>query len=181
MSVLDRPLILMGGIVLAASLLTGMLVIQFSSELKFGGAILVMVVLGVLSRIPQRFAGGDIGIELITLFTVCTAVAAGMFYAIFVGVLGMGLSWFFTKERPDDVLIGVIGFGIVAFVAAILGPMEILVLGMMMTLLYDAMICAVYVFTGHTPVGCVKFILTHIIWNFVMFRSFAPYVLAALA
>ncbi|MFH1786990.1 MAG: hypothetical protein ABH829_05065 [archaeon] len=181
MGILERPLVVIGAVAGTAALLIAFLFYTFGAQLKFGGALLLMVAIGALSRVPQRFAGGDIGIEMIMLFTVCTAVSEGAMLGGLVGAAAMALSWFFTRERPDDVLIGVFGFLLAGFLAGMLNVGGILALGVLVTVIYDVVICGVYVFTGHSPAGCAKFVLTHIVWNFVMFRSFAPYVMLVLA
>lgn len=177
MDVLERPLVLVGIILAAVLVLAGWLLVSYRSEVGFAAAIVLMVAGGALSRFPQRFSGDALGIELCTLFTVVSVFAFGVGWGIAIGAVGMALSGAFTKERPDETAVAVVGIMIVALLAGMLMNLPLLWVGMICTLVYDAFTSTVYLLTGHTWVGCARFALTHIVWNFVMFRAAAGWLL----
>ena len=179
--VLNRPLLVVGSFVVVLILLLGLLLQKFAAELGLALGLAIVIGIGVASRIPQRFAGGDIGFELCLFFTILVGLAHGFLLAGFVGVVSMGISGYLTKERPDDVGVAILGFLLVAGLVSVFGQVgSLVVTGVVYTLIYDVLVCAVYLFTGHDPVGCLKFSATHLIWNFVMFRSIAEVVLVIL-
>ena len=181
MNLLERPLVVVGSIVAALVFLILLLVQKYSGVLGLGIGLAILVGVGVVSRIPQRFAGGDIGFELCLFFTILVALRHGFLLGGAVGVLSMGISGYATKERPDDVGVAVLGFLAVAGLVSVFGGIGGLVFtGVLYTLIYDVMVSLVYLATGHNPVGCIKFTLTHVLWNYVMFRSFGEIVLAIL-
>ena len=179
---LDNPLYLLGVVLALLAGLVGMLFWQFRAEAGFFGLFLVMVLAGAVSRVPQRFSGGSIGIELCMFFVVCTGFVFGFGPAALVGVLGMGLSEYFTRESPLDLAVALLGFVGIAWLASWLGPIGgVLAAGVLLTIVYDLVVCPVYIVGGHSPLGCVKFVVTHVVWNFVMFRSFGGLFLGLLA
>jgi len=134
-----------------------------------------------VSRIPQRFSGGDIGFELCLFITILVGLEHGFLLGTFVGVVSMGLSGYVTKERPDDIVVAILGFLLIAGLVSVFGLVGSLVLtGVVYTLIYDVVVCAVYLFTGHAPFGCAKFAATHLVWNFVLFRTFGMLLLTIL-
>ena len=154
---------------------------MFASEIGLAVGIGILIGVGVVSRIPQRFAGGDIGFELCLAFTILVGLGHGFLLAAFVGAISMGLSGYLTRERPDDVGIAVLGFLVVAGLVSVFGQVgSLVVTGVVYTAVYDVLVCGVYLLTGHSPFGCAKFAGTHLIWNYVAFRSFAAVILAIL-
>lgn len=177
---LDRPFLVIGILLLSILVLAG-LSVGYLTEVAGGVALVTMVLLGAGSRIPQRFSGGDIGIELCMLFMVCTVLRVGLGAGLVVGLGGLVLSAFVTREPPQDVFVALLGFGLIGFMVNSLGFWgEILTMGVAYTLLYDVLTGTAYLFMGHTPFGMVKFTLTHLVWNFVVFRAMGPWLLALL-
>jgi len=174
---LDNPLLIVGGLVLAIVVLVGVSA-SYIAEMSL---LPVMVLIGAASRVPQRFAGGDIGIELCMFFMVCTVLGMGLGAGLLVGIGGMLLSGFFTKEPPQDLAVALLGFGVAGFLVNVLGMWaSILTLGVVYTVLYDLLTGGVYLFMGHSSFGVAKFALTHIVWNFVIFRAFGAWLLTIL-
>lgn len=178
---LDRPLLLVGSLVAVLIVLLGMVVQKFAPEIGLALVLAILIGIGVASRIPQRFAGGDIGFELCLFFTILVGLKHGFLLAGVVGSLSMGISGYVTKERPDDVGVAILGLLLIAGIVSVFGQVGSLVLtGVLYTLVYDVAVCGVYLVTGHAPFGCVKFAATHLVWNFVMFRSLGEVLLAIL-
>ena len=178
----EKPLVLVGALTLSALVLGVWMVIRFGSVISVIGAIIVMIVAGALSRLPQRFSGGDIGVELLMVFTISSALVFGLRYGVIVGAVGMLLSARFTAERPDDVGIAILGFAVVSGLAAFFGNWSsILVMGLAYTFFYDLLVCSLYLFTGHNPVGCIRFSATHLLWNYIVFKNLGPWLIAFLS
>jgi len=178
---LDNPLYLLGVVLAVVAGLAGVLLWQFRAGIGLFGLFLLMVLGGAVSRVPQRFSGGSVGIEMCMFFTVCTAFVFGLGPAALVGVLGMGLSGYYTKESPLDLAVALAGFVAIAGAASWAGAFEgLAVAGVLYTILYDLLVCPVYLVAGHSPAGCAKFAATHIVWNYVVFRSFGAAFLSLL-
>jgi len=179
--VLEHPLWIVGSLVTVTLLLAGFILQKFAAEIGLALVLVILICIGVTSRIPQRFAGGDIGFELCLFITILVGLKYNFLLTAFVGVISMGASGYVTKERPDDVAIAILGFLLIAGLVSVFGPVgSLIVTGIVYTLIYDVVTCGIYVFTGHSPFGCVKFTATHIVWNFVMFRTFGLLVLGIL-
>lgn len=180
-NLLNRPLLVLGGLLLADAVLLLLVLQKFAAEIGLALGIAILVGIGVISRLPQRMADMSIGFEMCTFITIVVAITHGFLLAGMVGALSMGISGYLTKERPDDVAIAMLGLLFLAGLASNFGLFTgVVAAGVVYTLVYDGVICGVYLFTGHSPFGCAKFAVTHLVWNFVIFRAFGELVLAVL-
>ena len=145
--------------------------INFKTILMIFGFILI----GALSRLPQRMAPVAIGVELVSLVTIVSAILYGGIVGLLVGVAASALSGFYTIERPQDVIMMCLGFAGIGLLApwfyGIWGlGMSVLVL----TVLYDFVTGVFYAFTGHSWVGSVRFAVVHIPFNYLVITWLGP-------
>ena len=133
------------------------------------GLIIAFILIGAASRLPERFAPVALGIELVSLFTVVSAIKYGPIAGILVGAAAYILASFYTIERPQDVAIAVLGFVGMAYFAPIAYVFFGQNLGFMaiaLTLGYDIITGIFYFFMGYGLVSVVRFTVVHTTANF---------------
>lgn len=130
----------------------------------------VFVAMGAVSRLPERM-GRSLGIELCTLVTIVSSVMYGAVAGIFVGVLSLLVSGFYTREPPQDLLVAVVGFVFIGYFSAgiysFVGQ-SFAITGLIVTLLYDLGTSLVYIFIGHSFLNCLRFSIVHIPSNYLI-------------
>lgn len=144
-----------------------------STAAKFGlkdfAVIIAFILIGAAARLPQRFAPVSIGIELVSLFTIVSAIKYGIFAGALVGAASFLISGYFTIERPQDILIAIIGFIGIAYFAPISYSFFGANLGLVaiaLTLGYDIFTNSFYFFMGHGLIGIIRFSVVHLISNY---------------
>jgi len=145
--------------------------INFKTVLVLFGFILI----GAVSRLPQRMAPVAIGVELVSLVTIVSAILYGGFIGALVGVAASALSGFYTIERPQDVVVMSLGF----VVMGLLTPLFYNVFGLKicvlaLTILYDLETGFFHTLTGHAWIGSVRFAAVHIPVNYLIITWLGP-------
>ena len=132
------------------------------------GLLVAFILIGAAGRLLERLMPIALGIELISTFTIVSAIKYGSLAGAVVGSTAFILSSFYTYERPQDVLIAIFGFVGVAFFAPAahaffghnLGAMSIA-----LTVGYDAFTGSFYYFS-HSLASVVRFSVVHIVANY---------------
>ncbi|MFH1425091.1 MAG: hypothetical protein ABIG20_05510 [archaeon] len=138
-----------------------------------------LLLLAVGSRIPQKFAPDAWPIELVTLAMFVAALKYGSLAGALVGASALGLSRFFTIERPQDVVVAMIGMSALAVLAPwVYGIMGTYALaGLILVLIYDLGTGIFYTVTGHSFVGCFKFALIHVPLSYLIIKYGAEFLI----
>ncbi|MFO7872088.1 MAG: hypothetical protein R6U26_00420 [Candidatus Undinarchaeales archaeon] len=140
----------------------------------------LLILVGTLSRLPQKMSRFSIGLELVTLSTIISAIMYGGLAGSFVGVSCFVLSGFYTKEAPQDVLIAIVAFAFLGWFSPLVYSYfgNIAVTGLVLTAVYDLGTNLIYVFFGHSILGCLKFSSVHIPSNYLILKYLGPKLLA---
>lgn len=157
----------------------------FAWEVDFAvlGLALTLILIGTISRLPQKIAPVSIGIELVSLVTIVSAIRFGPAAGAAVGALSMGLSGAFTipPERPQDIMIAALGFVAMGFITPVvysyLGSYGLTALAV--TGMYDFATSMLYVFLGHSLFGCVRFSAIHLPSNYLILQYIGPMLMGA--
>jgi hypothetical protein len=133
------------------------------------------ILIGAVSRLPQRMAPVAIGVEMVSLVTIVSAVLYGPIVGALVGVSASALSGFYTIERPQDVIamsLGFIGMGVLA--PLLYNAFGLGVCVLVLTVLYDIFTGVFYVLTGHSWIGSLRFAAVHIPVNYLLIMWLGP-------
>ncbi len=139
--------------------------------------ILLLMALGILTDSLNRFMPFTVGFELIMMATILTASVYSPTIGIMVGVLSLAISELFIMKFKLGLIISFFALAVVGFLASIFQGVDITVLGITLTLIYDAIILPGYYFTGSNFVKVFIFGSTHIAWNIYVFVKLAPWFL----
>lgn len=138
--------------------------------------IIGFIALGAISRLPQRMSQFAFGIELCTLVTISGAILYGPVVGVIIGILSTGISGFYTIEPPQDIIVMVIGFGLIGWFAlpfyAYFGSLGITAL--VLTALYDLGTNSIYMLFGHSMLNCLRFSVMHIPSNYLILKYLGP-------
>lgn len=146
----------------------------FSSFVKMILVMAVFMLLGVLSLIYNRWIKTSLGVELIMLGTVISAVEYGFFSGIVVGFVALFFAEILTDRLTYSTFVSFLGIAAVSLAAPLL-DVGITWTGIAMTLLYDAIITPGYLIMGSSPWRTLTFVATHILFNAWIFVFIAPF------
>lgn len=168
----NRTFLLISGLFGSILVLAGFLVYRFGREVSFLGLFLSAVVLGALSRIPDRFSGKSSGIDVGVFLVLCMSFAWGAKLAMLAGLLINVSALYVARERPQDSLAATFILAIVLLAGSALPQFGVLYSGLALVFLYDLLCVLIYPFLGHTIEGNLRFALTHFVWNYALFSAF---------
>lgn len=162
-------------------LLAGVFVLYFAYRPAF--VVLAFIAIGAASRIHQRYLRGlSIGIEMIIFGMAVAGKLYGVWPAILIGVISLPLSVVYTEEDFKWLPVALCGMVLVGVLAASLPAMSIVMMGVVLTLVYDITTCAVYMYVFHARFfSTAIFIATHLAFNYFLFSRFGETVLSMLA
>ena len=142
-------------------------------------AILVMtlfIIIGFASMMYNRWIKVSLGFELIMLGTVLTAAVYGSLPAIIVGFVALFAAEVFTNRFTYLTFMSFIGLFVVAMVVPSFHTTSITLIGIWMTIMYDALILPGYLLLGSSPWRTLLFLVTHLLFNVWLFIFVAPFV-----
>ena len=143
--------------------------------------IVVLMFLGVITDSINRFMPFSIGFELIMMATVLTARVYSPITGLMVGIISLTISELFIMKFKIGLLVSFFGLAVVAFLSSIFSGVDITGIGIVLTLVYNAIIIPGYYFTGSNPLKLFIFSSTHIAWNIYVFMKIAPWFLGLMA
>ena len=156
-------------IIVAALLFIGYIEMTTKFRLHDFAIVIGFILIGAAARFPERFMPVSSGVELVSAFTIISAIRYGSLAGAIVGSAAFIISGYFTIERPQDIFIAVLGFIGVAFFAPIAYAFFAHDLGMMiiaLTIGYDLFTGTFYFFMGYDIVNVLRFSAVHIIANY---------------
>ena len=137
----------------------------------------VLILLGILSfALPRYIAYGKfIGFELCTLATVLTSLSYGPHYGAFTGLVTIFFGFVFGGHFKPTYFISVLTMPVIGLITPLFSDLPLLWIGVLMTLLYDAIILPLYVFIGGSKItSVIIFGITHLFLNAWIFATLAP-------
>lgn len=163
--------ILIVGIVLA---------IIFASLIKQTLIISLLILLGGVSKIYQRYISAQVGIEFIMLTTVVTGFVYGPLLGGIVGLATFSLASYLSGRISHNLFPSFFMITIIGAVAPLFK--SVTTAGIVLTLIYDILLSYIYLawFRGRIH-RILLFATTHFFWNIYVFIKLAPLLVNALA
>ena len=138
------------------------------------------IIIGIASRYYQKYTPHlSFGIETCLFGTVLSSLAYGWHAGAIVGVVSLTISVFLTQEEASYLPIALMGMAGVAFIASIapITAVNIVFWGVLLTLLYDIVTCAVYIHVFRANIfKTFIFVVTHLAFNYFVFAYFGAYI-----
>lgn len=149
--------------------------ILFWNFLKTIMIMLAFIALGISSMYYYKFIRFPFGFELNMLGIVITGKLFGTLPAIIVGVTALFFAELITERMTHSTIISFLGVIAVGFlIPAFPQDWSITKLGIIATIIYDAIIIPLYLLMGSSPARSGIFLATHIVFNVWVFTFVAP-------
>ena len=141
------------------------------------------IALGAISRLWQRFFPAPIGANLIMLFAVISGAGYGSFAGMLVGIVSLIISSIMVQDDLATTAAPIFAMSVVGYLAGILSisASNISLWGLALTVLYDAVISVEHILLGRANINTVIFVVTHLVFNYFVFFTFAPEIMGLLA
>jgi hypothetical protein len=165
----DKRLLLL---LLLSGLLFLFVIIRFES--LFFTALLIG--LGAVSMLYQRYFKSPVGIELCMMATVLTSLVYGPHYGVFTGFASISAALILSGSFKHSSFVSVFTLPLIGLIVPFFRDMPLLYLGLLMTVLYDAVILPVYIMLGSRVVSSIIFFATHVLFNYWVFSTIAPFI-----
>ncbi|MBI2133134.1 hypothetical protein HYU11_00470 [Candidatus Woesearchaeota archaeon] len=115
-----------------------------------------------------------IGIELITLITVLAGVAYGAKAGAAFGALSIAADYVFSGRISYFSLVTIPSYALIGVISSLLASTSLPVLGVLMAVIYNvATSIIIFCFLGGDLDKCIRFGVTAVAFNFLIFSSFA--------
>ena len=142
-------------------------------------AIVVMtffIILGAVSMIYNRWVKLSLGVEFVMLGLVVTSITLGRLPGLVVGVVSLFMAEVIAERFTYSTFVSFIGIAVVALVAPNVFHQtnSITSAGIILTVIYDAIIIPGYLLLGSNVGRSALFVVTHIIFNVWVFSFLAP-------
>jgi hypothetical protein len=139
-----------------------------------------LTAIGAISLIPSKYLRYShyIGFELCTMATVLVSLVYGPVFGAFTGFVSLFGGFVLSGYFKPTYFISVLVMPIIGLLVPLFNHLPLLYIGMIMTLIYDAIILPLYVLTGSRVLSSVVFFITHILLNLWIFSSVAPFLYA---
>ena len=134
------------------------------------------IVLGAVSMIYNRWLKLSLGFEFVMLGLVITSITLGWLPGLVVGIVSLFMAEIIAERFTYSTFVSFIGISVVALVAPFVFHQtnSITSAGIILTILYDAIIIPGYLLLGSNFGRSALFVVTHIIFNVWVFSFLAP-------
>ena len=155
----------------------------FLGYVKTLSIIAFFIVLGAVSMIYNRWLKLSLGVEFIMLGVVITSVVSGRLPGLVVGIIGLFLAELISERFTYSTFVSFIGIAVVALIApnVIHQTNSITSTGIILTVVYDAVIIPGYLLLGSSIGRSALFVVTHIAFNVWAFSFLAPIFISVLS
>jgi hypothetical protein len=159
---------------MAVGIALGIVLVLMSSHIKPMLTIICFIALGAASLLYSRFIRISLGFELIMLFTVLAGFLYGTGAALFTGLTSMLFAFILSGHFSQGSFVSFIGIIVVCFLIPVFKGTGITGAGILLTLIYDAIIASGYIALGSRIERTVLFVATHVPFNIWAFIAIAP-------
>ncbi|MBI2133707.1 hypothetical protein HYU11_03425 [Candidatus Woesearchaeota archaeon] len=139
------------------------------------------IALGSASLFYNRFIKTSIGFELITLGVVVIGRLYGPFPAMVVGFFSLLFAELFAGSLQHKTIVSFAGIVTIGFLTQYFSAASITTEGIILVIIYNAIIIPGYILLGSSPLRSGLFLVTHLVFSFWLFSSVAPVVYRFLA
>ena len=145
----------------------------FGSEMKIAVMLLLMILLGVLNRVPAKLSRMR-GLELWLPFTIIVGFAAGPFAGMLVGVSILFISDRILPDFPPAMLLAMLVTAGIAFFAGSIPVTQgnLLFFGMLLSVSYNLVTNSIFVFWGQDMFRMLRFTVLSLFVNYLVYQNF---------
>ena len=151
-----------------------MLIVKNYTKIFF---LTLFIILGAVSLIHTKYFGSNyIGFELCTMATVLSSLAYGPVYGAIAGFFSISLGFILSGHFKPSYFISVLVLPIMGLIVPLFSHLDLVYVGLIITILYDAIILPLYVIIGGSRIVTSSiFFTTHVLLNLWIFSTIAPF------
>ncbi len=163
-------------LIIFLALAAAVLLFFFWSYIKVFFVMGAFITLAAFSMLYNRWIKVSIGVEFVMLGLIITSVAFGRLPGLAVGIVGLFFAEVLSERFTYSTFVSFIGVAVVALTAPNIFNQtnSITSTGIILTVIYDAVIAPGYLLLGSNPGRTALFVVTHIIFNAWVFSFIAP-------
>jgi hypothetical protein len=150
------------------------LLLFFGSYVRALATIGVLITLGFASLLYNRAIRISLGIELVLMGTVLAGLAYGPLAAFFTGGIALFAAEVFNGSFQHSTLVSFIGLAVVSAAIPVVSASSVSTVGVLMALLYNAVLAPGYLLMGSEPWKVGLFFVTDILFNAWLFILVVP-------
>ncbi|MBI2143407.1 hypothetical protein HYU20_03650 [Candidatus Woesearchaeota archaeon] len=170
-------------LIVVMAVAAAVLLFFFWAYVKLLAVMAFFIAIAAVSMIYNRWVKLSVGVEFVMLGLVITSIAFGRLPGLIVGVVGLFLAEVISERFTYSTFVSFIGVAVVAVISpTVFGWVDsITAAGILLTVIYDAIIIPGYLLLGSNIGRSAFFVVTHIIFNIWVFSFIAPMVFRVLA
>ena len=170
-------------LIVLLAIAAAVLLFFFWAYVKLLAVMAFFIALGAFSMVYNRWIKVSVGVELVMLGLVITSIAFGRLPGLIVGMVGLFLAEVISERFTYSTFVSFIGTAVIAVIAPNIFHQtnSITSAGVILTVIYDAIIIPGYLLLGSNPGRSAFFVVTHIIFNIWAFSFIAPMMFRILA
>jgi hypothetical protein len=138
----------------------------------------LLILIASVSMIYQRYSkyANYVGFELCMMSTVLTGLVYGSYFGAFTGFVSIFAALILSGNFKHSSFISVLTLPLIGAIVPFFSHLSLLYLGLLMTILYDAIILPLYVMLGSRIYSSIIFFITHVLFNYWIFSTIAPFI-----
>jgi hypothetical protein len=158
--------------------LLGIISLFFISQFMRIFFVTLLTGIGAVSLIHPRFFKFShyLGFELCTMATVLVSLVYGPVFGMFTGFASLFGGFVLSGYFKPTYFISVLVMPIIGLLTPLFSHLPLLYIGIIMTILYDAIILPLYTLMGSRIHSSIIFFITHLLLNIWIFSTVAPFI-----
>ncbi|MBT3720226.1 hypothetical protein HON01_11780 [Candidatus Woesearchaeota archaeon] len=142
-------------------------------------SILFFVLLNLLASVSMMYLkiskhAHYIGLELCTLATVLISLKYGHTLGMITGFISITSALIVSGYFKPTYFVSVLTMPLIGIITPLFSNLSLWQIGLIMTLMYDAIVLPLYIFMGSRIISSVIFFITHVLFNYWVFTTLAP-------
>jgi len=141
-------------------------------------SILFFVLLNLLASVSMLYLkiskhAHFIGIELCTLATVLISLKYGYVLGMITGFISITSALIISGYFKPSYFVSVLAMPLIGLIVPLFSGLPLWQIGILMTIIYDAIVLPLYVFMGSRIPSSIVFFVTHVLFNYWVFTTIA--------
>ncbi len=152
-----------------------LLAMLFRKDLRFLAAVVALTAAASISTFYQNFFKSPVNFELIKLATILVSVSYGLIAGLAVGIISTIASKIISERLDHTSFSSIIGIAVVAVLAAMFSNIDIVTLGIGLTVVYHIITAPMQMAMGGTLAYGAVYVGTNLLFNIALFSRLAPF------
>jgi len=142
-------------------------------------AILFFVLLNLLAAVSMLYLkiskhAHYVGIELCMMATVLISLKYGVVLGVITGFISITSALIISGYFKPTYFVSVLTMPLIGLIVHLFPGMVLWQLGVLMTIIYDAIVLPLYILMGSRISSSIVFFITHVLFNYWVFTTIAP-------